>query len=149
MGFLSLITCNWKVCLWALVGLVFAGAIARYWWVEHEIEALRQQNTMLQADLIHSQAETDAVRSDAEKVRTEITQYAANAEVAAARERDLQDRLYRELRGKHSMEFLAAAHPGMVEKSINESTQKVFKCVTEISGMKYDDTKNCFLDSGH
>lgn len=49
------------------------------------------------------------------------------------RQKVLEDTLYRENRGKKSLEELATKKTSLIERMINRATEKVFQCFVEVS----------------
>lgn len=97
------------------------------------IERLETENTNLK---IVVQQQIDAfnkMRQDYDNIIQAKEELGKEIEVLQERQKKLEETLYRENRGKKSLEELATKKTSLIERLINKATQEVFQCFVEVS----------------
>lgn len=103
-----------------------------YWYYkdsQQTISALRENNAKLEVAIQLSEETLAAIKADQARANEEIVR--VNRELSEARQqnRQLVDKL-----AKHDLETLAASKPKLVERTINNATDKANRCIELLTG---------------
>ena len=103
------------------------------YFLRSSVATLRSENTTLVLTVEQQQKVIAQVQADVKSVIAAKDAYVTAAEDLAKKKKALGDTLYRENRKKKSLEELAIKKTALIQKKVNDATQKVFKCFQVIS----------------
>ena len=93
-----------------------------------------ENKTAIQTETIKQQVDTiESLKKDYNDIIKKRDEYKHEAEKLGEDKRLLEEKLYRENRGKKSLEELAVKKSTLIEKKINSATDNVLNCFERIS----------------
>lgn len=117
----TFITTNIRAILVVSITLVVAYFVVGFFNLRNELAVARRE-------LSEAKAHVDQLKRDVEDISTARDDLSKRAQELDKERRDLAEKLIR-----HDMSKLARRHPKLVEKAINEGTEKVFKCFETVT----------------
>lgn len=109
------------IVVMGLVGGAVYGAKYYYDTTQNTIAALRENNVKLEVANETNQATINQLTNDARVAREQNTQLQSSLQAAE----EYKDELVRKLQ-KHDLSRLSVRKPGLIERRINDGTEKVF-----------------------
>lgn len=134
----SFLTKQFIYVVLALLGII--GVLGLYIYISHlrnEVEDLTQENSRLSVAISEQQRVIDMLKTSYEQIIKEKEDFNKKVLELQKKNQKLEDELFRERQGKKSLEELVlGGHGKLVEKSINNATKKVFRCLEAATGKK-------------
>ena len=108
--------------------LIVVSSIVFVKYTQNQINALTQDNELLQLGIEEQHRVIDSLQNDIQSIiesRDKLSELLikSNNEIT-----ELKEKLYRENQGKQSLEQLAIKKPQLVENIVNKATKDVFDC---------------------
>lgn len=97
------------------------------------IDRLETENTNLKVVVQQQIDAFNKMRKDYDDIIKAKDELGKEIQELQERQKVLEDTLYRENRGKKSLEQLATKKTSLIERMINRATEKVFQCFVEVS----------------
>lgn len=119
----------------AVVGGVLFGAWYEYKDMQNRITTLQENNAKLTMVAEENQKTVDTLQKFAESMAEQNKQLQGQLQEAEK----YKDGLLAKLQ-KHDLALLSLKKPGLIEKRINDATQKVFREIEALSGVVTDST---------
>lgn len=119
----------------AVVGGVLFGAWYEYKDMQNRITTLQENNAKLTMVAEENQKTVDTLQKFAESMAEQNKQLQGQLQEAEK----YKDGLLAKLQ-KHDLALLSLKKPGLIEKRINDATQKVFREIEALSGVVADST---------
>ena len=120
-----------KVFLAIAVAAATVGGVFYFYYHDSQerIATLNENNAKLQTAVATSEKTIKSLQEDYSKINNELTRI--NEEFAAIRK---QNRLLIDKLSEHDLGYLAFAKPGLVEKIINNASEKAARCFEILTG---------------
>lgn len=124
------------IIIGVLVALMSSAAGAYYYSSQKKIAQLIENNATLEANI--STLETanqqnintiDDLQSSYQKVQEDFSRVQSEFQIIRLQNNELKERL-----GRHELDALAAAKPGLVEKTVNSASVNAMRCFELMSG---------------
>lgn len=126
--------------LWIFIGILVAlmssGAYFYYTSTQKQIAALIQNNATLTANVTTLTNANDAniqtiedLQSSYQRVQEDFSRVQSEFQIIRLQNNELRERL-----GRHELDALAAARPGLVERTVNNASANATRCFELMSG---------------
>lgn len=104
-----------------------------YLYTSNKIESLQTQNKELSRQLEEQAKKLEALTKNYQEIIKAKDELSTEVERLKVELREEEEKIYREIDNKKSLEELAEKKAKLVEKAINRATQNVFDCFEVIS----------------
>lgn len=119
-----------KAFLYVIAGVLSLGL---YKWNQWTIQSLKKENEQLKANNIVLEQSLEEYQKNHDKIRRSLDAAMAERQKSLSELENVKKTLHREIRKRKSLEELAIAKPKLIEKRINDGSEKVTKCFENLS----------------
>jgi len=109
----------------------------------HNLEVTKVDNETLKHNIVVVKKRMDKLGEDYQAVNNTLNKLIQKNQQIEKNYNRLHEKLYRESKGKKSIEELAVRKPGLVEKVINTEIKRINKCVEALTGGVKNEKVDC------
>jgi len=133
MNFLLGLIAHPTVIKGLLISGLIAGGFVYYKYNQNLVERLRTEKSLLDLQVSQQKKAIESIQRDFKIIIENRQKLEKELEASRKESEKLRETLFRENQGKASLEELARARPGLVERRVNDATNNVFRCFEKLS----------------